>query len=128
MAVYCTLLFSVRLYAGLLWCGCAACGDVTRRVSVGRQVEHLTYHLYLRCCEKVALRRKEAPDDDSTRILNDILADETWLTKVRLPALARTGSQLDSSRMFVNSCSCLLVCSSFVYYLVPEMRRNKFHK
>ena len=44
-------------------------------------MQHLTYHLYLRCCEKVSLR-KEAADNDSTRILNDILAEEAWLSKV----------------------------------------------
>ncbi|XP_043190897.1 uncharacterized protein LOC122364520 isoform X1 [Amphibalanus amphitrite] len=54
---------------------CAGLADLYNKV------QHLTYHLYLRCCEKVTLRKKESADDDTTLILNDILADEKWLSK-----------------------------------------------
>ncbi|XP_037087006.1 proline-rich protein 12-like [Pollicipes pollicipes] len=54
---------------------CAGLADLYHKVV------HQTFHLYLRCCEKVAARRREAPDEDSTHILNDILAEESWLSK-----------------------------------------------
>ncbi|XP_025830807.1 uncharacterized protein LOC108744837 isoform X2 [Agrilus planipennis] len=60
---------------------CTSCVDLLNKIS------HQKYLMYIECAKRVADKRSSDPQKDTTCILNELLADESWLntlfTKVR---------------------------------------------
>lgn len=60
---------------------CRVCAS---RVELFNKITHQKYLMYIECAKRVAEKRQQDISKDTTFILNELLADEQWLTKVML--------------------------------------------
>jgi len=51
-------------------------------VELYNKVVHQKYLMFIECAKRVSEKRAADPSKDTTAILNDMLADETWLNEV----------------------------------------------
>ncbi|XP_045527096.1 uncharacterized protein LOC123715817 isoform X2 [Pieris brassicae] len=58
---------------------CAACCG---RVQLYSKISHQKYLMYTECSKRVAEKRMQNPSKDTTAILNELLADEPWLSQL----------------------------------------------
>lgn len=58
------------------------CRLCAKRVELSNKVTHQKYLMYIKCAKRVAEKRTLDPSKDTTCILNELLADETWLNQV----------------------------------------------
>lgn len=58
------------------------CRLCSTRVELFNKVAHQKYLMYIECAKRVAEKRSADPHKDTTVILNELLADETWLSQV----------------------------------------------
>lgn len=58
------------------------CRICSTRVELFNKVAHQKYLMYIECAKRVADKRSQDPHKDTTIILNELLADEAWLTQV----------------------------------------------
>ncbi|CAK1551873.1 unnamed protein product [Leptosia nina] len=58
---------------------CAACCG---RVQLYSKISHQKYLMYAECSKRVAEKRMQNPSKDTTAILNELLADEPWLSQL----------------------------------------------
>ena len=58
---------------------CRACVNL---VKLYNKIVHQKYLMYIECAKRVADKRSEDRDKDTTVILNELLADENWLNQV----------------------------------------------
>ncbi|CAF4935948.1 unnamed protein product [Pieris macdunnoughi] len=58
---------------------CAACCG---RVQLYTKISHQKYLMYTECSKRVAEKRMQNPSKDTTAILNELLADEPWLSQL----------------------------------------------
>ncbi|CAH0560372.1 unnamed protein product [Brassicogethes aeneus] len=56
---------------------CRLCAS---RVELSNKITHQKYLMYIECAKKVTEKRGLDPNKDTTCILNELLADEAWLT------------------------------------------------
>ena len=75
---------------------CDACSELC---SLYHNLHHQKQKLYVMCSEIVEKRKTNSPGIDTTQILNQLLADDTWLEAVSclfsgLPTVARYLSSL----------------------------------
>ncbi|XP_075214324.1 uncharacterized protein LOC142320438 isoform X3 [Lycorma delicatula] len=65
----------------------SVCRDCVSKVSLYNKVVHQKYLMFVECAKRVSEKRSIGPEKDTTVILNELLADEIWLshlfTKVR---------------------------------------------
>lgn len=59
---------------------CRVCCD---QVQLLNRVAHQKYRMYVECAKRVADKRSHDPHKDTTIILNELLADESWLSQVK---------------------------------------------
>lgn len=57
----------------------SVCVDCSRLCSLFHKLHHQKQKLYIMCSEIVEKRKTESPGIDTTQILNQLLADDTWL-------------------------------------------------
>ncbi|KAK6630219.1 hypothetical protein RUM43_015012 [Polyplax serrata] len=60
---------------------CHSCGW---KVSLCSKAAHQKYLMYIECAKRVTEKRASDPNKDTTCILNELLADETWLNQLFL--------------------------------------------
>ena len=58
------------------------CGDCSRLCELFHRLHHQKQKLYVMCSEIVEKRKTNSPGIDTTQILNQLLADDTWLEAV----------------------------------------------
>lgn len=58
------------------------CRLCSTRVELYNKVAHQKYLMYIECAKRVGEKRSADPHKDTTVILNELLADETWLSQV----------------------------------------------
>ncbi|GLV35800.1 uncharacterized protein CBL_01048 [Carabus blaptoides fortunei] len=58
------------------------CRICSTRVELFNKVAHQKYLMYIECAKRVAEKRAADPHKDTTIILNELLADEAWLTQL----------------------------------------------
>lgn len=58
------------------------CRICQAKVALYNKVAHQKYLMFLECARRVADKRVADPHKDTTIILNELLADETWLNQV----------------------------------------------
>lgn len=58
------------------------CRVCSTRVELFNKITHQKYLMYIECAKRVAEKRTTDPHKDTTCILNELLADEHWLTQV----------------------------------------------
>lgn len=58
------------------------CRICSTRVELFNKVAHQKYLMYIECAKRVADKRSQDPHKDTTIILNELLADEAWLTQL----------------------------------------------
>lgn len=58
------------------------CRICQAKVALYNKVTHQKYLMFLECARRVADKRVADPHKDTTIILNELLADETWLNQV----------------------------------------------
>lgn len=58
------------------------CRICQAKVALYNKVAHQKYLMFLECARRVADKRIADPHKDTTIILNELLADETWLNQV----------------------------------------------
>jgi hypothetical protein len=59
------------------------CRLCAARVELSNKVTHQKYLMYIECAKRVGEKRTSDPNKDTTCILNELLADESWLNQVR---------------------------------------------
>ncbi|KAI5641142.1 hypothetical protein NE865_06611 [Phthorimaea operculella] len=58
------------------------CATCCGRVQLYSRVSHQKYLMYAECSKRVAEKRMQNPSKDTTVILNELLADEVWLSQL----------------------------------------------
>lgn len=58
------------------------CRLCSTRVELYNKVAHQKYLMYIECAKRVTEKRSADPHKDTTVILNELLADESWLSQV----------------------------------------------
>lgn len=58
------------------------CATCCSRVQLYSRISHQKYLMYAECSKRVAEKRMQNPSKDTTVILNELLADEVWLSQV----------------------------------------------
>ncbi|CAG5055980.1 unnamed protein product [Parnassius apollo] len=58
------------------------CGTCCGRVQLYSRISHQKYLMYAECSKRVADKRMQNPSKDTTIILNELLADEVWLSQL----------------------------------------------
>lgn len=58
------------------------CGACCGRVQLYSRISHQKYLMYAECSKRVADKRMQSPGKDTTLVLNELLADEIWLSQV----------------------------------------------
>ncbi|XP_008559916.1 putative uncharacterized protein DDB_G0277255 isoform X1 [Microplitis demolitor] len=58
------------------------CRVCQKKVALFNKVAHQKYLMFLECARRVSDRRIADPNKDTTTILNELLADETWLNQL----------------------------------------------
>lgn len=58
------------------------CRICQAKVALYNKVAHQKYLMFLECARRVADKRIADPHKDTTIILNELLADETWLNQL----------------------------------------------
>lgn len=66
------------------------------------KVAHQKYLMFLECTRRVADKRAASPHKDTTKILNELLADEAWLNQVSTSAILirNNGGLLNKNILF----------------------------
>lgn len=65
-------------------CSSVQCID---RLIILHSLEHLKYHIYRECCERITIENNKSCNEstqDSTSVLNRLLADDEWIGKVTI--------------------------------------------
>jgi hypothetical protein len=60
------------------------CRLCAARVELSNKVTHQKYLMYIECAKRVGEKRTSDPNKDTTCILNELLADESWLNQLFL--------------------------------------------
>ncbi|KAF5302320.1 hypothetical protein FQA39_LY10359 [Lamprigera yunnana] len=60
------------------------CRQCASQVELFNKITHQKYLMYIECAKRVAEKRATDPHKDTTCILNELLADEYWLTQVNI--------------------------------------------
>lgn len=60
------------------------CRICQKKVTLYNKVAHQKYLMFLECTKRVADKRAASPHKDTTKILNELLADELWLNQVSI--------------------------------------------
>ena len=60
----------------------SVCEECSRLCTLYHRLHHQKQKLYMMCSEIVEKRKTDAPGIDTTQILNQLLADDTWLETV----------------------------------------------
>lgn len=60
------------------------CATCCGRVQLYSRISHQKYLMYAECSKRVAEKRMQDPRKDTTLILNELLADEVWLSQVSI--------------------------------------------
>lgn len=63
------------------------CRICATRVELLSKVTHQKYLMYIECAKRVNEKRTTDPTKDTTCILNELLADESWLNQVKLSVI-----------------------------------------
>ncbi|KAI8440328.1 hypothetical protein MSG28_001669 [Choristoneura fumiferana] len=58
------------------------CATCCGRVQLYSRISHQKYLMYAECSKRVAGKRMQNPSKDTTLILNELLADEVWLSQL----------------------------------------------
>ncbi|KAJ0179401.1 hypothetical protein K1T71_005113 [Dendrolimus kikuchii] len=58
------------------------CATCCGRVQLYSRISHQKYLMYAECSKRVAEKRMQNPSKDTTAILNELLADEVWLSQL----------------------------------------------
>lgn len=58
------------------------CRICASRVELYNKITHQKYLMYIECAKHVAEKRQQDANKDTTFILNELLADENWLSQV----------------------------------------------
>ncbi|XP_049864836.1 uncharacterized protein LOC126366020 isoform X2 [Pectinophora gossypiella] len=58
------------------------CATCCGRVQLYSRISHQKYLMYAECSKRVAEKRMQNPSKDTTVILNELLADEVWLSQL----------------------------------------------
>ncbi|XP_045533843.1 uncharacterized protein LOC106708546 isoform X2 [Papilio machaon] len=58
------------------------CGTCCGRVQLYSRISHQKYLMYAECSKRVADKRMQSPGKDTTLVLNELLADEIWLSQL----------------------------------------------
>ncbi|CAB3228466.1 unnamed protein product [Arctia plantaginis] len=58
------------------------CATCCSRVQLYSRISHQKYLMYAECSKRVAEKRMQNPSKDTTVILNELLADESWLSQL----------------------------------------------
>ncbi|XP_047022941.1 uncharacterized protein LOC124632228 isoform X2 [Helicoverpa zea] len=58
------------------------CATCCSRVQLYSRISHQKYLMYAECSKRVAEKRMQNPSKDTTVILNELLADEVWLSQL----------------------------------------------
>ncbi|XP_028039193.1 uncharacterized protein LOC114249727 isoform X2 [Bombyx mandarina] len=58
------------------------CATCCGRVQLYSRISHQKYLMYVECSKRVAEKRMQNPSKDTTVILNELLADEAWLSQL----------------------------------------------
>ena len=61
------------------------CDDCSELCSLYHNLHHQKQKLYVMCSEIVEKRKTSCPGIDTTQILNQLLADDSWLETVIMP-------------------------------------------
>lgn len=64
------------------------CRICQKKVTLYNKVAHQKYLMFLECTKRVADKRAASPHKDTTKILNELLADELWLNQVSISLTA----------------------------------------
>lgn len=60
------------------------CRICSERVELMNKITHQKYLMYIECAKRVSEKRSTDPNKDTTCILNELLADESWLNQLFL--------------------------------------------
>jgi len=62
-------------------CSSAQCSD---KLIILHSLEHLKYHIYKECCKHISTENNDCKEltQDTTTVLNRLLADDEWIEKV----------------------------------------------
>lgn len=58
------------------------CRNCTARCGLYHKISHQKYLMFIECSRKVSQKNEQDPTKGSTAMLNELLADETWLAQV----------------------------------------------
>ncbi|XP_041972766.1 proline-rich protein 12-like isoform X2 [Aricia agestis] len=58
------------------------CSTCCGRVQLYSRISHQKYLMYAECSKRVTEKRMQNPNNDTTAILNELLADEVWLSQL----------------------------------------------
>lgn len=56
--------------------------DCIKWVQLYNKLVHQKYIMYIECAKRVTENKRSDPNKDTTVVLNELLADERWLSKV----------------------------------------------
>lgn len=59
------------------------CRNCLTRIELYHKISHQKYLMYIECAKKVADKNAQDPMKATTIILNELLADDTWLAQVK---------------------------------------------
>ena len=59
------------------------CKKCIRLAQLYHKLQHQKHKMFIVCSDVVETRKKNAPELDTTRMLNELLADDSWLEAVR---------------------------------------------
>ena len=61
----------------------SVCERCSRLAQLYHKLHHLKHRMFIMCSEVVESKKNSAPEVETTRILNELLANDVWLEQVR---------------------------------------------
>ena len=61
----------------------SVCKKCSRLAALFHRLHHQKHRMYSNCVEVVEARKKAVPNLDTTKILNELLANDRWLAQVK---------------------------------------------
>lgn len=58
------------------------CRNCVGAVALYNKIAHQKYLMFVECAKRVGEKRTSSPEKDTTVVLNELLADEAWLSQV----------------------------------------------
>ncbi|XKL65312.1 hypothetical protein PGB90_008732 [Kerria lacca] len=98
------------------------CGSCVREIKLFNKIWHQKYHVFVECAKYVSKKKSDDKSKGTTDILNELLADNNWLSKELHEVLRTCGSEpyvtcLNVVRLCVEETDYWLLVFSFISFI-----------